>query len=74
MAEDKNHMTDERTVVLHTYNEMSEAEIMADKLEASGIKAFVHDENVMGVDPIAGVRLRVFEKDLQKAEQILKEE
>lgn len=72
MSGNGKHNTDERTVTLHTYNDISEAEIIAAKLESRGIKTFVHDENVMGVDPIAGVKLKVFEKDIAEAEKIIK--
>ena len=68
------HNEHEKTITLHTYNDISEAEIIAAKLESRGIKTFVHDENVMGVDPIAGVKLKVFEKDAVEAEKIIKED
>jgi hypothetical protein len=64
----------DKTITLHTYNDISEAEMIAAKLESRGIKTFVHDENVMGVDPVAGVKLKVFEKDVAEAEKIIKED
>ena len=62
----------ERTVTLHTYTAASQAEMMQYKLKENGIGSFLNNENVMGLDPIAGVELKVFEKDLAKAEEILR--
>lgn len=66
-------MTNEksRTITLRTYPEMTEAQMMQDKLKANGIESFLHDDNVMGMDPVAGVELKVFEKDVEEAEKIL---
>lgn len=63
----------ERTVTLHIYTSESEAKIMQDKLKESGINSFLNDENVLGMDPVGGVELKVFEKDRVEAEKILKE-
>jgi Putative prokaryotic signal transducing protein len=62
----------ERTVTLHTYTDASQAEMMQYKLKENGIGSFLNNENVMGLDPIAGVELKVFERDLAKAEEILR--
>ena len=66
-------MTNEkdRTVTLHTYADYAEAKIMQDKLKENGIDSFLHDLNVMGMDPVAGVQLNIFEKDVSAAERIL---
>ena len=64
------HITDD-TIVLHTYADMSEATIMQDKLQENGIESFLNDENVLGLDPIGGVELKIFEKDKEAAEKIL---
>ena len=61
----------ERTVTLHTYTDASQAEMMQYKLR-KGYQVFLNNENVMGLDPIAGVELKIFEKDLAKAEEILR--
>ena len=65
-----NHITDD-TIVLHTYSDISEATIMQDKLQENGIESFLNDENVLGLDPIGGVELKIFEKDKEAAEKIL---
>ncbi|HYC40651.1 MAG TPA: DUF2007 domain-containing protein [Chitinophagaceae bacterium] len=62
----------ERTVTLHIYSEISEARIMQDKLKEQGIESILNDENVLGMDPVGGVELKVFESDRTAAEKILK--
>lgn len=64
-------MTQDNTIILHTYNDMAEATMIQDKLEANGISSFLNDENVMGLDPVGGVELRIFEKDKEAAEKII---
>lgn len=62
----------DKTIILHTYNDMLEAKMVQDKLKENGIDSFLNDENVMGLDPIGGTELRIFEKDKEAAEKILK--
>lgn len=64
-------ITSEPTIVLHAYPDMIEAKINQDKLQENGIESFLNDENVMGMDPIGGVELKIFEKDKEEAEKIL---
>ncbi len=64
-------MTQDNTILLHTYNDMVEAEIAKEKLSANGIESYLENENVMGLDPIGGVELKVFSKDKEAAEKIL---
>jgi len=64
-------MTQEKTIILHTYNDMTEAKMIQDKLKEYGIKSFLDDENVLGMNPIAGVDLHIFEKDKEAAEKII---
>lgn len=61
----------DRTVTLHTYADLTEAQMMQDKLKEKGIASFLHDDNVLGMDPVAGVELKIFEKDKEEAEKIL---
>lgn len=63
--------TQEKTIVLHTYPDMSEAQIMQEKLSERGISSFLNDENVLGMDPVGGVELRIFEKDREAAEKLI---
>ena len=64
-------MDKENTIILHTYNNLQEATIAIDKLKANGLNAYLQEENVMGLDPIGGTELRIFEKDRAAAEEIL---
>jgi hypothetical protein len=64
-------MEQENTIILHTYNNLQEATIAMDKLKENGINAYLKEENVMGLDPIGGAELRIFEKDKAAAEGIL---
>lgn len=64
-------MIQDNTITLHTYNDLIEAQMIQDKLKENGIESFLNDENVMGLDPVGGVELKVFEKDKEKAERII---
>jgi hypothetical protein len=64
-------MSQDSIIVLHTYRDLAEATIIKDKLEANGIKVSLNDENVLGIDPVGGVELKVFEKDRTEAERII---
>jgi hypothetical protein len=61
----------DKTTTLHIYTDALEAKMIQDKLKENGIDSFLNDENVMGMDPIAGVELKVFEKDKEAAEKII---
>ena len=63
-------MTDERTIVLHSYADPLEARMVQDKLKENGIPSFLNDENVLGLDPVGGTELRVLEKDLEEAKRV----
>ena len=63
---------DDKTIVLHTYTDAIEAKMIQDKLKENGIESMINDENVMGLDPIGGVELRVFEKDKAEAERVIR--
>ena len=66
-----NPISSEPTIVLHTYSDLLEAGMIQDKLKENGIESFLNDENVMGLDPIGGVELKIFEKDKEAAEKAL---
>ena len=61
----------ENTLVIRTFNDMVEANIAKEKLAEAGIDSFLNDENVMGLDPVGGVELKIFEKDREAAEKLL---
>jgi hypothetical protein len=64
-------MTQDRTITLHVYTDLQEAKIIQDKLKENGIEAILNDENVLGMDPVGGVELKVFEKDKTAADRII---
>ena len=63
--------TQNKTIILHTYNDLQEAIMVQDNLKANGIDSYLEDENVMGLNPVGGVELRIFEKDKEAAEKIM---
>lgn len=64
-------MIQDKTIILFTYNDILEANIAVEKLKENGIESFLNDENVMGLDPVGGVELKIFEKDKVAAEKII---
>jgi len=64
-------MTEGKTIVLYTFSDMLEARLTQDKLNEIGIESFLQNENVMGLDPVGGVELKIFEKDIEAAKAIL---
>lgn len=65
-------MIKDKTIILHTYNDLQEAKMIQDKLKENGIESYLENENVMGLNPVGGVELRIFEKDIAEAEKIIK--
>lgn len=63
-------MTQDKTITLMTVSNLMEATILRDKLIEAGISAFLHDENTIGLDPISGVEVKIFEKDIEAAKQL----
>lgn len=64
-------MTQDKTIILHIYNDMQEAIMFQDKLKENGIESFLKNENVMGLNPVGGVELKIFEKDIEAAKKII---
>lgn len=68
----------EKLVTLKNFNTSTEALIVKSRLEAYGIPCMLVDENIVGINPIfdhslSGVKLRVLEKDYEKAMILLGE-
>ena len=63
--------TNDETITVATVNDISEANAAKARLEAAGIDTFFVDQNVVGLDPVAGIQVRVFAADLKKAREIL---
>jgi hypothetical protein len=64
-------MQQDHTIVLSIYNDVVEANLVREKLKANGINSFLENENVMGLNPIGGIELKIFSKDKEAAEKIL---
>lgn len=70
---------EDKIVTLNAYYDVMEAEIVRARLEANGIPCFIADDNVLNSNPIynlamGGVRINVFEHDLETCREILAEE
>jgi Putative prokaryotic signal transducing protein len=59
------------TIVLQVFDDFVEANVARNILQENGIESFLEDENVIGLNPLGGVQLRIFEKDLINAQEIL---
>jgi len=64
-------MTQDKTMVLQIFNEITQAAIAQDKLKTAGIASFVENENPIGLNPLGGIELKIFEKDKEQAEKII---
>ena len=61
----------DKTVVLDIFDDLGAATTAQAKLKEQQIESFIHDDNVLGMDPVAGIELRIFSKDLQKAKELI---
>ncbi|HEX6849497.1 MAG TPA: hypothetical protein VF144_21070, partial [Chitinophagaceae bacterium] len=61
----------DKIIVLQTFSDLMEAKAMQNKLNENGITSSLTDENVLGMDPIAGVELKIFEKDKEASLRLL---
>lgn len=69
---------EDKTVILRTYETLSEAVFDRDMLEQGGISAFLSDSNVVQLypmfsSPFGGIKLNVLEKDEEAANKLLEE-
>ena len=64
-------MKQDKTIVLQTFSDLMDAKMMQNKLMENGIESFLKDENVLGMDPVAGVELKIFEKDKEAALKVM---
>jgi hypothetical protein len=68
--------TDGKIVTFESYYDPMLAHIVRTRLEASGIPCFIADENTLWANPyhnqaIGGVKIKVFENDLERCYEIL---
>jgi len=61
----------DKIVTLKTYNDLVTATVVKSKLKANGIESFLENENAVGLDPLGGVELKIFSKDLERASEII---
>ncbi len=71
--------SDSKIVVFDSYDTVMSANLVKTKLDAYGVPCFLTDENFVNLYPIRnelfpGVRLHIFEKDLDHVKEILVEE
>ena len=66
-------MTQDSTILLYTYNDILEANMIRDKLKAAGIDSFIENEDVAGFNPGGGIKVKIFSKDMEAAEKIISE-
>jgi len=64
-------MQHDKTIVLRTFSDLMEAKAMQNKLEEHGITSSLTDENVLGLDPVSGIELKIFEKDREAALKLI---
>lgn len=69
---------DDKIITFESYTDPMLAEIILGRLQASGIDCFIADGNTVGGNPIfnnalGGVKIKIFERDMEKCRQILVE-
>lgn len=67
---------DDKIVTFQSYYDPMLAHIVRTRLEANGIPCFIADENTIGANPLyhhaaGGVKLKIFERDMEKCREIL---
>lgn len=61
----------DKTLTLEIFDDLGAATTAQAKLKDAGIDSFIHDDNVLGMDPVAGIKLKIFVTDLARAKQVL---
>ncbi|MGB4846213.1 MAG: hypothetical protein WBP16_17220 [Ferruginibacter sp.] len=64
------HNTD-KIIVFKEFNDYADAGFAQAKLKEAGIESFLENENVAGLNPLAGIELKIFSKDKEKVAEIL---
>ncbi|QEM17225.1 DUF2007 domain-containing protein [Mucilaginibacter sp. P4] len=67
---------EEKIITFETYYDVMLAHIIRTKLEGYGIPCFIADENTIGSNPlynqaVGGIKLKIFERDLERCREIL---
>ena len=58
-------------ITLEIFNDFVTASFAKAQLDENGIESFMEDENIVGLNPIGGIELKIFAKDLLKSKEIL---
>ncbi len=58
-------------ITLEIFKDFVSASFVKGQLDENGIESFMEDENVVGLNPIGGVELKIFKNDLERAKEIL---
>ena len=66
-------MTQDTIITLHTFYDALEVSLAQEKLKTNGIECFLENENLVGLNPLGGIELKVFSKDREEAERIIAE-
>lgn len=69
----------DKIVTLSTYYDLMEAEIVLGRLQANGVSCFIADDNIVASNPfynqaVGGVKIKVFEHDVETCRNMLAEE
>ena len=70
---------DDKIITFESYYDPMLAHIVRTRLEANGISCFIADENTIGANPlynqaVGGVKIKIFERDLERCREILSSE
>jgi hypothetical protein len=70
---------DDKIITLEHYYDPMLAHIIRTKLEDNGIPCFIADDNIIAANPIlnqavGGIKLKIFERDLERCREILAQE
>jgi hypothetical protein len=65
-----------KLVTIKTFDNGISAHILKNKIESEGITCFIHDENIVTLNPlynvaVGGIKLKVYEEDVQQALSII---
>ena len=68
--------TGDKIITFGSYYDPMLAHIIRTRLEANGIPCFIADENTIGANPlynqaVGGVKLKIFERDIERCREIL---
>jgi len=70
---------EDKIVTFESYRDPMLAHIIRAKLEAAGIACFIEQDSMSGLNPVynqtvAGLKLKVFERDVERCHEVLAEE